>query len=122
MPHNPEPLPRPEGSGRFRFFREDLCDRCGDCFVACPYLELPREEAKREIEALITTGLSRALEAVSYTHLDVYKRQGQGRELYPQAARIAIDRRYIMATCGVLARRCPQAALSLLLDSLELKL
>ncbi len=48
--------------------------------------------------------------------------QGQGRELYPQAARIAIDRRYIMATCGVLARRCPQAALSLLLDSLELKL
>lgn len=68
MPHNPEPLPRPEGSGRFRFFREDLCDRCGDCFVACPYLELPREEAKREIEALITTGLSRALEVCNTCH------------------------------------------------------
>ena len=47
--------------------------------------------------------------------------QGHGRELYPQTARIAIDSRYIMATCGVLARRYPEAALSLLLDSLELK-
>ena len=47
--------------------------------------------------------------------------QGRGRELYPQAAQIAIDSRYIMATCGVLARRYPEAALSLLLDSLELK-
>jgi len=37
----------------FRFFREDLCDRCGVCFVRCPVLELPREEALREIGALI---------------------------------------------------------------------
>lgn len=37
----------------FRFFREDLCDRCGLCFERCPVLELPEDEAKREIEALI---------------------------------------------------------------------
>lgn len=37
----------------FRFFREDLCDRCGLCFQRCPVLELPVEEAKQEIKALI---------------------------------------------------------------------
>ncbi len=52
----------------FRFFREDLCDRCGDCFVACPYLELPREEAKREIASLIESGTSRALDACNTCH------------------------------------------------------
>lgn len=42
------------GSGTaFRFFREDLCDRCGICFERCPVLELPREEGGRQIEALI---------------------------------------------------------------------
>ena len=48
--------------------------------------------------------------------------QGYGRELYPKAAQIALDRRYIMATCGVLAKRYPEEARTLLLDSLELKL
>jgi Fe-S oxidoreductase len=42
----------PEGD--FRFFKEDLCDRCGICFERCPVLELPEREAKREIELLIS--------------------------------------------------------------------
>lgn len=37
----------------FRFFREDLCDRCGVCFERCPVLELPEAEARREIKTLI---------------------------------------------------------------------
>lgn len=37
----------------FRFFREDLCDRCGTCFRRCPVLELPEEEARSELEKLI---------------------------------------------------------------------
>jgi len=53
---------------RFRFFREDLCDRCGDCFVACPYLELSPKEAKREIAHLIDHGSSRALEVCNTCH------------------------------------------------------
>ena len=54
----------------FRFFKDFLCDRCGDCFVACPYLELPREEAKREIEVLIEGGRSRsrAMEVCNTCH------------------------------------------------------
>ena len=52
----------------FRFFRDDLCDRCGDCFAACPYLELPIEEAKHEIESLIEKGSSRALDACNTCH------------------------------------------------------
>ncbi len=47
--------------------------------------------------------------------------EGYGRELYPRAAQVALDRRYIMATCGVLAKRYPGVALSLLLESLELR-
>jgi Fe-S oxidoreductase len=56
--------------GVFRFFREESCDRCGDCFAGCPYLELPREEARREIEALIAgeTSRSRALDACNTCH------------------------------------------------------
>ena len=52
----------------FRFFREDLCNRCGDCFAACPYLELPQEEAQREITALIESGSSLALEVCNTCH------------------------------------------------------
>ena len=52
----------------FRFFRDFLCDRCGDCFAACPYLELPREEAKKEISRLIEMGESRALEVCNTCH------------------------------------------------------
>jgi Fe-S oxidoreductase len=54
--------------GSFRFFRDDLCDRCGDCFAACPYLELPRDEAVSEIESLIERGTSRALAACNTCH------------------------------------------------------
>ncbi len=52
----------------FRFFRDNLCDRCGDCFAACPYLGLSREEAKREIASLIDRGYSRALEVCNTCH------------------------------------------------------
>jgi Fe-S oxidoreductase len=52
----------------FRFFREDLCDRCGDCFAACPYLELSQEDAKREIAGLIERGPSLALEVCNTCH------------------------------------------------------
>jgi len=39
---------------RFRWFRQDVCDRCGDCFRTCPVLNLTPEAAKADIEALIT--------------------------------------------------------------------
>ncbi|MHA1147917.1 MAG: (Fe-S)-binding protein [Promethearchaeota archaeon] len=34
-------------------FREDLCNRCGECFHQCPVLQLPIDEAKKEIQRLI---------------------------------------------------------------------
>ena len=37
----------------FRWFREDLCNRCGECFVRCPVLNLPATAAKEDIQALI---------------------------------------------------------------------
>lgn len=52
----------------FRFFRDDLCDGCGDCFTACPYLELSRNEARNEIVNLIGISSSRALEACNTCH------------------------------------------------------
>jgi Fe-S oxidoreductase len=70
---------REMNESRFRFFREDLCDRCGDCFVACPYLELPREEAKSEIAGLIEGGSSRAMDACNTCHTcDVVCPNGAG--------------------------------------------
>ena len=48
----------------FRFFRDDLCDRCGICFERCPVLELSENDARQEIKALIRweTGASRVLQ------------------------------------------------------------
>lgn len=48
--------------------------------------------------------------------------KGYGRELYPAAAQVVLDREYIMAMCGVLSRRFPEQARSLLLGSLGLEL
>ena len=45
----------------FRFFKEDLCDRCGVCFERCPVLELEKTRASQEIEALIHGHTDRSL-------------------------------------------------------------
>ena len=37
----------------FRFFSEDKCTRCGECFTRCQYLDLDRKTAIDEIERLI---------------------------------------------------------------------
>ena len=42
-----------DSKSKFRFFKDDLCDRCGICFERCPVLELNEDEAKQEITALI---------------------------------------------------------------------
>lgn len=43
---------------------------------------------------------------------------GRGRDLYPKRARVFIDRNYIAAATGIMARRHPGAARRLLLDSI----
>lgn len=35
-------------------FNVDACTRCGECFHKCPELQLPIDDAKKEIEGLIT--------------------------------------------------------------------
>lgn len=44
-----------------RFFKEDLCDRCGICFQRCPVLELPENKAKQEIKKLINGDVDNSL-------------------------------------------------------------
>lgn len=45
----------------FRWFKEDLCDRCGDCFVKCPVLNLSPRAAKQQIQALIDADIENSL-------------------------------------------------------------
>jgi len=40
-------------SKRISGFREDLCNLCGECLHLCPVLNLPIEEAKKEVKNLI---------------------------------------------------------------------
>ncbi len=56
---------------RFRWFREDLCDRCGDCFRKCPVLNLSEQSAKREIQALINGDTGDSLVLKSCTTCNV---------------------------------------------------
>ena len=37
-----------------KFFHDDRCNRCGECFTRCQYLNLSRAEAVEEIEGLIS--------------------------------------------------------------------
>lgn len=46
--------------------------------------------------------------------------QGPGKELYPKNARVVLDKNYIMASCGVMSRKYPSEALSILMRYLEL--
>jgi len=47
---------------------------------------------------------------------------GRRDELYPRSARVLIDNHYIMAACGVMGLRFPEAAVALMKDSLGLPL
>ena len=38
---------------KFRWFAEDRCDGCGECFIQCPVLNLSETAAKADIAALI---------------------------------------------------------------------
>jgi Fe-S oxidoreductase len=49
------------GKHKFRWFREDLCDRCGECFVKCPVLNLSERASKKEIQALIDGDIDNSL-------------------------------------------------------------
>ena len=46
---------------RFRWFRDDLCDRCGRCFEECPVLDLSPGAARAEIQALVDSRLADSL-------------------------------------------------------------
>lgn len=46
---------------KFRWFREDLCDRCGECFAKCPVLNLSESAAKKEIQTLIDGDIDNSL-------------------------------------------------------------
>lgn len=37
-------------------FQKDTCKRCGACLVACPFLKMPKREARREIVRLVDQG------------------------------------------------------------------
>lgn len=50
-----------DSAGTFRWFKEDQCDRCGQCFISCPVLQLPEKVARNEIEKLIAGDLDESL-------------------------------------------------------------
>ena len=39
-------------------FNEETCDRCGICLAECPFMELPIDEAQKEIQKIIDEGQS----------------------------------------------------------------
>jgi Fe-S oxidoreductase len=36
-------------------FLEEKCERCGTCLIKCPYIEVSKEDAEKEIKNLIET-------------------------------------------------------------------
>jgi len=42
---------------KFRWFDENSCDCCGECFAECPVLNLPKTAAKADIKSLIDGNL-----------------------------------------------------------------
>ncbi|MFX1276465.1 MAG: (Fe-S)-binding protein [Promethearchaeota archaeon] len=42
-------------------FNEETCQRCGSCLEQCPFLQLPEERAKKEINQMIETKRSRKI-------------------------------------------------------------
>jgi Fe-S oxidoreductase len=44
-----------------RWFRDDLCDRCGKCLADCPVLMLPEACAKKEFAALLENNYTQSL-------------------------------------------------------------
>ena len=54
------------------------CLGCGDCVAACQFdaIHMNPETGLPEVDEAKCTACGACVKAVSYTHLDVYKRQG----------------------------------------------
>ena len=39
-------------------FNEETCKQCGVCLITCPFIEMPKKEARAEIKKMIETGES----------------------------------------------------------------
>ena len=65
-------------NGKAKLLRDDYCDGLGDCLPACPTgaITFVEREAAAYDEAAVLQNKKREQTPVSYTHLDVYKRQG----------------------------------------------
>ncbi len=50
-----------DGRQGFRWFKDDVCDRCGECLQSCPVLNLSNRGAKADIQALISGDVDDAL-------------------------------------------------------------
>ncbi|MCD6569489.1 MAG: (Fe-S)-binding protein [Deltaproteobacteria bacterium] len=46
---------------RFRWFKEDVCDRCGVCLEKCPVLGLSKDDAVQDIKRLISGDVGHSL-------------------------------------------------------------
>jgi len=72
------------------------------------------------VKTLIGTGGPLTRLPGGWETLERLSSQGPGRELYPRSARVVLDSQYIMASCGVLSRRYPDEAKTILFESLGL--
>ncbi len=50
-----------DSNSKFRWFREDVCDRCGICLEECPVVNLEKDVAVRDIKALIEGDMDKSL-------------------------------------------------------------
>jgi len=50
-----------DSNSKFRWFKEDVCDRCGICLEECPVVNLEKDVAVRDINALIKGDVDRSL-------------------------------------------------------------
>jgi len=73
------------------------------------------------VSAIIGTGGPLTALPEGRTILEGLLTPGRGREMYPRQARVFIDRQYIAAAAGVMARRYPSQACRLLLHSIDWK-
>ena len=117
-PHHERRIPAARCAEEMTVFNRESCKACGACILACPFVEVPRKDAKAEIASLIQGRGSKAIlrSCAGCTYCDVICPTDSNPSHLREERRIEKIRRSGVSCLSLISEEVPMNIMSLGLE------